>query len=336
MHAVREQRRTCGDDDEGRHQVREDRAGDRLAFLARELVLARSALDDSRLQVQLHVGGDRRSRGGDHEQQIRGARVQMRRHDRLADGAPVRVREDGGNRVGEERDREGDEHPLGRAVGPAHDDQPDAERRHRHGSLRGDPRQPERRADADEVRDADSHVRDQHGARRKHRPADAVLLADQLGEALSGHDPHPRCEHLHDPQREGYEHHQPQQVVAVLCARRGVGRDAARVVAGVGGDQARPEEPDEGEEARPARAKAGRQPRPANHSRPEASHNGRYSDRHRTVRLLRSRAQCIQSSPSSPKRRRQLRGSMAASRSSTVTTPTISSCSSDTGIAVRL
>ena len=68
----------------------------------------------------------------------------------------------------------------------------------RHGDLCGDAGQSERRADADEVRDADAEVRDQHSARGEHRPADAVLLAHQLGQALAGDDAHARRQHLHD------------------------------------------------------------------------------------------------------------------------------------------
>ena len=83
--------------------------------------------------------------------------------------------------------------------------------------------------------------------RREHRPADPVLLADQLGEALAGDDAHARGQHLHDRQRDRDQHHRPQQVVAVLGADRGVGRDAAGVVAGVGGDQARAEQAEEDE-----------------------------------------------------------------------------------------
>ena len=49
----------------------------------------------------------------------------------------------------------------------------------------------ERRPDADELADADAEVRDQHGHRGEHRPADPVLLADQLGEPLAGDRPHP-------------------------------------------------------------------------------------------------------------------------------------------------
>ena len=111
--------------------VGEDRAGDRLAFLVWQLVLAHAALDHRRLQVELHVRGDRRAGGGDQQQQEGGVGVQLGHDERFADRAPVRVREDRRDRVGEERDREPDEDALGRAVGAAHDDQPDPDRRDR-------------------------------------------------------------------------------------------------------------------------------------------------------------------------------------------------------------
>ena len=73
-----------------------------------------------------------------------------------------------------------------------------AERGDRHRHLHGHAGQADGRADADEVRDADAEVRDQHGAGGEHRPADAVLLAHQLGQALAGDDAHARGEPLHD------------------------------------------------------------------------------------------------------------------------------------------
>ena len=109
-------------------------------------------------------------------------------------------------------------------------------------------REPERRADADELADADAEVRDQHRDRRERRPAHAVLLADQLGEALAGDGAHPRRHLLDDDQADGDHHHHPQQVVAVLRPDRRVGRDPARVVAGVGRDQARADEGEDEEE----------------------------------------------------------------------------------------
>ena len=102
MDAVLEQRRAGGDDDEAGDQVGEDRAGDRLAFLVGQVLLARAALDHRRLQVQLHVGGDRRAGGRDHQQQVGRAGLDFRRDDRLAHFAPVGMGEDRRDRVGEE------------------------------------------------------------------------------------------------------------------------------------------------------------------------------------------------------------------------------------------
>ena len=81
-------------------------------------------------------------------------------------------------------------------------------------------------------------------AGREHRPADPVLLADQLGQALAGDGAHARGHLLHDDQRDRDQHHHPQQAVAVAGADRRVGGDAAGVVAGVRGDQAGAEEPE--------------------------------------------------------------------------------------------
>ena len=159
----------------------------------------------------------------------------------------------------------------------------------RHGDLHGYARQAEGGADADEVGDADAEVRDQDGGRGDHRPADAVLLTDELGQALAGDDAHARGEHLHDRERDRDQQDRPQQAVAVLGAHRGVGGDSAGVVAGVGGDQAGAEQPQEDEQSCASRTEAGRQARPATDGRAGATHDGRYSDRHRTVRWGRSR-----------------------------------------------
>ena len=116
MHAVGEQRRARGDDDERRDQVGEQRPRDRLAFLVHELLLAHAALDYRRLQVELHVGGDRGARCGDEDHDVGRARVQLRVDDRLAHFLPVGVREDGGEGIGEEGDRQPDEGSLGHAI----------------------------------------------------------------------------------------------------------------------------------------------------------------------------------------------------------------------------
>ena len=122
--------------------------------------------------------------------------------------------------------------------------------RHRH--LAAHAGETQRRADADELRDADADVRDQHRAGGEQRPAHAVLLADQLCQALAGHGAHPRGHLLHHDQRDRDHDHHPQQVVAVLGADGRVGGDAAGVVAGVCSDQAGAEECERGDEPRGA------------------------------------------------------------------------------------
>jgi len=90
----------------------------------------------------------------------------------------------------------------------------------------------------DELADADAEVRDQDGEGGEGGPADAVLLPDQFRKPLASDRPHP-CGHLlDDDQADRDHHHHPEQVVAVLGADRGVGRDASGVIAGVRGDQA--------------------------------------------------------------------------------------------------
>ena len=142
-----------------------------------------------------------------------------------------------------------DEDPLRELVRPADEQEPHRGRSDRDGHLHGHVRQPERRADADELGDADAEVRDEHAAGREERPAHAVLLTYEIGEPLARDEAHPRRHLLHDDERDGDHHHHPQQVVAVARADRGVRRDPAGVVAGVGRDQARAEHREDREDA---------------------------------------------------------------------------------------
>ena len=110
------------------------------------------------------------------------------------------------------------------------------------------------RGDARELGDRHRAVGDQQHDHGEGRPVDAELFADQLGEAFAGDDAHARHLDLDDDQRHGDRPHHPEQAVAVLGADRGVGGDAASVVAGGAGDQARPEKRQhraEGAEASP-------------------------------------------------------------------------------------
>ena len=177
------------------------------------------------------------------------------------------------------------------------------------------------------------------------RPADAVVLADQLGQALAGDDAHAGGEHLHERQREGDQDHHPQQAVAVLGADLRVGGDAAGVVAGVGGDQPRAEQRQQDRDtaaatlgcaaARDARAAQGGQAVAAGRGRPTGRGAGRpvlgppsmcsLRVTTRECRRASTVSAAAHSSPSSPKRRRQPLGSITSSTSSTVMTPIICS-----------
>ncbi len=77
---------------------------------------------------------------------------------------------------------------------------------------------------------------------------DAELLADQVGQPLAGGDAHACGDLLHDEQHEQGRPQDPQDLVAVVRAGRGVGGDARRVVVHVGGDEGRANDGEDGEE----------------------------------------------------------------------------------------
>ena len=157
------------------------------------------------------------------------------------------------SRIREERQRHQNEDLLGDPVGAAHHEQPDDHRSDRDRHVLRDVCEREGGADTDELADADAEVRHQHRGRRERRPPDAVLLANQLGEALARHRPH-ACRHLlDDDQRHRDQDHHPDQVVAVPGADCGVSGDPAGVVTGVRRDQAGAENSEESEKAGGAR-----------------------------------------------------------------------------------
>ena len=211
--------------------------------------------------------------------------MDVRRDDRVADVAPVRVREDRRDRVGEERDRQPDEDPLGRAVGAAHDDQPDADRGDRHRRpARG--RRPAPSAAPTPTKSEMQMPRfaTSTASGGEHRPADAVLLADQLGQALAGDDAHARRQLLHDASETVISTIVHSSVVAVLgadrrsrsrCRRRRC-RRWRRSGPGRAGRAART--------GGAARAKPRRQARSASAWPTGRRMTARYSDRHRTDR----------------------------------------------------
>ena len=117
-------------------EVREDRRHRHLGALGRDVLRPEPALDDGRLEIELHERRDRRPDGRDEEDDVRAVQVDLRLDDRAADRAPVRVREDRRDRIREERDRHRDEDPLRELVRAAHDEEPDHDRGDRHRDLR--------------------------------------------------------------------------------------------------------------------------------------------------------------------------------------------------------
>ncbi len=180
--------------------------------------------------------------------------MDVRCHGRAADSEPVGMRQDRRGRVGEERERHQDEDPLGGSVGAAHDQKPDDDRSNRHRDVFRHMGERERRPDTHELADANAEVCKQDRDCRERRPADAVLLANQLGEPLAGDRAHPGCHLLDDDQRHSNHDHHPDQVVPVPGSHGCVGGDPAGVVARVRGDQARAKDSEEREETRRARA----------------------------------------------------------------------------------
>src|SRR4029077_16594487 len=75
------------------------------------------------------------------------------------------------------------------------------------------------------------------------------------GETLAGDSSQPGAHLLDDVDENGYQYQRPQQVVAIGGAGRGVGGDAARVVASAGGQQPGTESQQVGPEALAHQAK---------------------------------------------------------------------------------
>ena len=97
--------------------------------------------------------------------------------------------------------------------------------------------QVQRAGDADELRNHVGVV-DHHQQHHEHkREAQAELLADEVAQALAGDHAHAGAHLLHHDQRDGDGKHGPQQGVAELRARLGVGEDAAGVVVDIGGNK---------------------------------------------------------------------------------------------------
>ena len=152
------------------------------------------------------------------------------------------------DRVGDEREHENEQGALHDAVAEEDDERPDHERG---GGHRDDPlhsEQLEARGDPGKLRGDIGSVRDEQRDHRDDRPAHPEPLTNEVRQSLSCDRTHARAHLLDDQEARGREEQEPQQREAVMRAHRGVGRDAARVVAGEAGDDAGPHDREERED----------------------------------------------------------------------------------------
>jgi hypothetical protein len=227
------------------------------------VLFGHALLDHRRLDEDLHVGRDGRADERDDREEVAGGEVGARPREAARHLAPVGARQEGRDDVAEEDERHHEEDALDAAVGAFDDQPPDGEGRQRHRDEARDAEQLGRRRDADELRDGHAAVGDEERQHHQHRPAHAELLADEVGEPLARHRPHPRARLLHDAERQDQRDESPEEVVAVVGPGRGVGGDAARVVTRVGGNHPGPDDGEVGQQAAPRRGRALHAPRPA-------------------------------------------------------------------------
>ena len=113
--------------------------------------------------------------------------------------------------------------------------------------------------DAGELGASRPEVRDHECRHGKRGPAHAEAVAHQPSESLAGGDARPGAELVEDDQRERRDKQDPEQRVAVVGAKDGVGGDSRRVVVREPGQHARPHDGGQrGEAASSAHAAAHR------------------------------------------------------------------------------
>ena len=152
--------------------------------------------------------------------------------------APVRLREERRHHIGEKHQRQPEEHPLHALVGAAHHEQPHAQGRHGYRDVLRHAEHLHARGDAGEFGEGRRHVADEKRKHGEGGDANAEALADEGGEALACDGAHAAGRGLHDGEQHAHDGDDPQGAEAEVRAGRGIGGDAAGVVAGHGGHDA--------------------------------------------------------------------------------------------------
>jgi hypothetical protein len=241
------------DDEEGDH-VRDDAAEDDVPARVAVVLEGHALLHDRRLQVELHPGRDR----GAHEpdDHVEAGGVQVRRglegvEERLL---PVGVGQEARERIGDVEDAGDEEHPLDHPVGAAQDEPPDEDRPEGDGDVAVHAEDRHARGEPGELGDRVAEVGDEKERHQDEGDAEAVLLTDEVGEALARDHPHAGDHLLDDDEGHRDRDERPQERVAEARAGDGVRVDPAGVVVDVGGDDPGAEDAQEDEEVAPESA----------------------------------------------------------------------------------
>ena len=109
------------------------------------------------------------------------------RPDRIGDHRmPVRVPENGSNRIGDENERKEQEHPLGVAVGTEENERPDGDGGYGYGQVARDAEEIERSGNAAELGHHEAEVGDGKGRDSKGRDPKRELLSDERSQTFAG------------------------------------------------------------------------------------------------------------------------------------------------------
>ena len=129
----------------------------------------------------------------------------------LPDRAPVGIGQDRRHDVGEEDDDDRQEDALDGPVAGLDDERPDGHADDRDDDVARDPEDLEGRRRAGELGDRVGHVGDQQDDHREGRRADPEPVADEVRQALPGHDAEPGGHLLDDGQDDDRDREDPEQ-----------------------------------------------------------------------------------------------------------------------------
>ena len=170
--------------------------------------------------VELHVRRDGGADEGDGEEEVLLAPHAVRPQEvRRPPRGPTGLAEHRRDRVGDERQAQQEEHPLGVAVVAEHHHGPHHDRGDRHGDVARHAEDLEGGPDAGELRHHQTQVGDEQAHDGEGGGPQRELLADERHQALAGVGAEAGRHLLHDDQRHRDQQHQEEGGVAELRAR---------------------------------------------------------------------------------------------------------------------